>query len=84
MIPPRSRHERASGWLQPAVARSSPAATLLQARACSQAGRAPPGGSLRSGRRLLLELGQARMRTGDFAHADGVLTEALEAAAAAG
>ena len=33
---------------------------------------------------LLVDLGQARMRTGDFAHADEVLTEALEAATAAG
>ncbi len=32
---------------------------------------------------LLIDLGRARMRTGDFAHADEALTEALEAATAA-
>ena len=43
-----------------------------------------PTRSLRSGRRCSSTSGRARMRTGDFAHADEVLTEALEAATAAG
>jgi len=33
---------------------------------------------------LLIDLGRARMRTGDFAHADEALTEGLDAATAAG
>ena len=33
---------------------------------------------------MLVDLGRARMRTGDFAHADEALTEALDAATAAG
>ena len=55
-------------------------------RCCAHlAGRRPPPDAITPERpALLVDLGQARMRTGDFAHADEVLTEALEAATAAG